>query len=388
MIGLIWTINGTFLAVSDTDIGKFLIMCLVSSKSSEHKNEANANYIMKVTGAKTNQFSLDSKRTNTFEKLRIFTMCFSIKVINHTTLEVIDKTMSGRLGKFDEKSSEWFNIAGTKRRVRFQTFGTVSLFMFYESINFKHNNQLTISIVKGQSSLKCSVDTHVNNYIGSSKLINFHKAHEWLHTDGSLRFQVTFKNGIRFSTFEATEQYKRLPDMQRHIRSLDVKLVTIEGRKILASKKVLSTYSPVFDAMFDSSNGWLECDKNEVKIDDIEYEVLNQLVKAMYVGMSAIVDMTFALKLYVAADKYAIDFVMTRAEDFIVINITEDNVIQILSFGQIFNSKELMSMALEYIVSETKTRKISSLPYFEQLSIESLALLVDTLHSRQSACHM
>lgn len=303
-----------------------------------------------------------------------YTMCSSIKVtvLNHSTVEVLDTSMGTRLGRFDEQLSDWFEVRSRSARLRFQTFGNVSLFILGDNLNLDEED-VDVSVVKGSNSRPVKVDAKYESCIGISKVMRFNDATEWL--DGStMKFRVKFKN-ITFSTFDKKRDYRWSTSQ---IANLDTTLITSCGRKILASKQLLVNLSPVFAAMF--RHDMLERSSGQIAIPDIEFDVLRKLIYIMSTGDAHIDNLDSALELFVAANKYQVRFIELICEDFIVDNISQHNVMHLLSFAHVFGSKALITASLDFMVRQSD--KISKLPSFDLLNCDVMALIVDNLRAR------
>lgn len=95
---------------------------------------------------------------------------------------------------------------------------------------------------------------------------------------------------------------------------VDMLLVT-EGKEIKVSKNILAARSSVFAAMFEHKLD--ETKSGRVNITDVEYEPLRALVKYLYTDSIEISDVLFALKVFVAADKYDVPSLKKLVEDYI-----------------------------------------------------------------------
>lgn len=79
--------------------------------------------------------------------------------------------------------------------------------------------------------------------------------------------------------------------------------LNVGGIPIKAHNNILAAVSPVFEAMF-RQEGTTESVSNVVNITDIEYNIMNELVRYIYTGESPNLQ-TMAVELLVAADKYS-----------------------------------------------------------------------------------
>jgi len=95
-------------------------------------------------------------------------------------------------------------------------------------------------------------------------------------------------------------------------------------------KVILASHSPVFKAMLTSN--MKEKNNNEIQIDDIEPEVMTEFLEFIYTGKSSNLD-KFAMRLFIAADKYQINSLKETCEKILISSIWIDNCISLLILG-------------------------------------------------------
>ena len=115
----------------------------------------------------------------------------------------------------------------------------------------------------------------------------------------------------------------------------------VDGKFIQAHKSLLSARSPVFRAMFQTKMEETFTDK--VHVEDIEYDVMQALLKYIY---SANIDENiegthqplFVVKLFAAADKYQIEYLRNLCELHICNSLNSDVVVSALITGHLHES--------------------------------------------------
>ena len=73
------------------------------------------------------------------------------------------------------------------------------------------------------------------------------------------------------------------------------------GKVLNAHKNILATASDIFAAMF--THDMLEKKSNSIRITDIDYDVLKEMLRFIYMGQVENME-TIASDLFIAADKY------------------------------------------------------------------------------------
>ena len=105
--------------------------------------------------------------------------------------------------------------------------------------------------------------------------------------------------------------------------------LSVLGRQFQAHKCILTSSSKVFSAMFEHQTK--EKLSNHVKIEDIQPEVFNELLRFIYTGRSTLAAMrTMAAQLLVAADKYLLDQLKSECEFHLLRQMSADNCMELL----------------------------------------------------------
>ena len=126
----------------------------------------------------------------------------------------------------------------------------------------------------------------------------------------------------------------------------DVVLVCQE-EEIRAHRFVLCARSPVFNTMLQSKMS--ENATGEVKIDDVDKDVLKEMLRYMY---KVEVDETFTKfkELLILADKYEVQGLIKYCGIKIVESLNKDNAFQVGVFAELHNANNLLDKTVEFIM--------------------------------------
>ena len=123
----------------------------------------------------------------------------------------------------------------------------------------------------------------------------------------------------------------------------------IEDRQFNAHKSILAAKSEVFAAMFEHPTK----DKltNRITIKDIEPEVFHELLRFIYTGRLSTTAMeSMAVGLLIAADKYLVDDLKVKCENYLIREMSPDNCIELLLHEHLPGSFVLKKQA-NYLLS-------------------------------------
>jgi len=142
-----------------------------------------------------------------------------------------------------------------------------------------------------------------------------------------------------------------------------------------AHKVILAARSPVFKSMLEAKMA--EAEKNTVTILDFDHEVLEALLKYLYVleRNQFQIPVTMASDLLRLADKYMIDDLMEECEYLLADNLTVENAALVLSLAHLCNADILKPRVVKYI-TENKTA-VTATTGFAQVSKDHPAVFVD-----------
>lgn len=107
------------------------------------------------------------------------------------------------------------------------------------------------------------------------------------------------------------------------------------GRKLHVHRFVLAAQSSVFSAMF--KNDMKEKQEASVKIEDISYEVLEEMLRFVYCGKVEKLDHETVSGVIDAAEKYQIEPLKNACEEFLLRNLTSENAILTLKLCKTYN---------------------------------------------------
>ncbi|XP_056002859.1 BTB/POZ domain-containing protein 3-like isoform X2 [Ostrea edulis] len=119
-----------------------------------------------------------------------------------------------------------------------------------------------------------------------------------------------------------------------------------EGKLVRAHKYVLSSRSPVFDAMLYGDLA----ESDDIIVPDIEPSSFDALLRFLYCGDVDFSADTITSVLY-AADKYGVDDLVTKIKSYLDQNITKETVLIILESAKLFNLEDLLEKCEDFIES-------------------------------------
>lgn len=151
-------------------------------------------------------------------------------------------------------------------------------------------------------------------------------------------YSCKIENMWRFETFFNNQEFS------------DVKFI-IDGTDFHAHKNILANQSDVFAAMF--KHGMKESLENTVEIDDVNYEVMQELFRFVYTGKINNID-KLARDLFLAADKYALEELKSTCVKYLCDSLSLDNALGCLDFADHYGISKLKQQAVDFIVSRAK----------------------------------
>jgi BTB/POZ domain len=145
---------------------------------------------------------------------------------------------------------------------------------------------------------------------------------------------------------------------------------------IYGHKMLLANVSSVFDKMFSGNFA----NEDAIVIDDIKHDIFLEIVRYIYTGQYQLTKTNMAEMLY-TVQKYMIDGVKDEVEDFLLANITDDNLLEIVNACHIFESREIINKCC-YIICDDPLRFFTK-QEFLNLSSGALKMIVS---QRQMNC--
>jgi speckle-type POZ protein len=146
----------------------------------------------------------------------------------------------------------------------------------------------------------------------------------------------------------------------------------IGGREFLAHKVILSARSQYFAAMFQHPTK--ENSTNQVKIEDIEPEFFDQLLRFIYTGRVPLDKLeTMAAGLFIAADKYLLDKLKMKCENYLLSQMSPDNCVILLLHGDLQNPNEHLKEAAKFF--RRNPSQVMATDKWEKMKQENAAVL-------------
>jgi speckle-type POZ protein len=125
-------------------------------------------------------------------------------------------------------------------------------------------------------------------------------------------------------------------------------ILNIRGREFPAHKNILAARSEVFAAMF--KHPMREQSTYQIKMEDIEPEVFQELLRFIYTGRVRTATMeSMAAGLFIAADKYFLDELKMKCENYMIHHMSPDNCIVLLLHGDLQNPAKPLKEAAKFL---------------------------------------
>ncbi len=148
----------------------------------------------------------------------------------------------------------------------------------------------------------------------------------------------------------------------------------VGGRELPAHKNILAARSTYFAAMFQ--HPMEEQSTNQVKIEDIDPEVFDQLLRFIYTGCVPLDKLeTMAAGLLIAADKYSMDELKMKCENYLLSQMSPDNCIILLLHGDLQNPSECMKKAAKFF--RCNPSQVMATDKWETMKQENAVVLCD-----------
>lgn len=149
---------------------------------------------------------------------------------------------------------------------------------------------------------------------------------------------------------ERLEEIDKYMNLINDSKFSDVSLISSEGKVVNAHKCILAKSSSVFAAMFNLE--MKEKHENKVKIEDIKYDVLLEMIHYIYAGKVKCIDAK-AAELAAAADKYALNGLKHICEKTMCEILNVDNVVESLRIADRHRMTKLKKEAIEFLIAHT-----------------------------------
>jgi speckle-type POZ protein len=146
----------------------------------------------------------------------------------------------------------------------------------------------------------------------------------------------------------------------------------IGGREFPAHKVILSTRSQYFAAMFEHPTK--ENSTNQVNIEDIEPDVFQELLRFIYTGRVPLEKLeTMAAALFISADRYLLEELKLKCENYLLHHMSPDNCVVLLIHGDLLNPTEPLKEAVKFF--RCLPSQVMATNGWEKLEEENLRLL-------------
>lgn len=123
-------------------------------------------------------------------------------------------------------------------------------------------------------------------------------------------------------------------------------IIAFNGKNLYAHKCILASRSPVFNAMF--KHDMKEKNQSLVKIEDIEFEVFQELIRFIYTGKVNNVE-KIVCQLLTAAEKYSVEGLKTLCEDVMCSDINKANALEYLCAANMNNATNAEAKIISWI---------------------------------------
>ncbi len=124
----------------------------------------------------------------------------------------------------------------------------------------------------------------------------------------------------------------------------------VENKIIKAHKSILISRSPVFAAMFDHQ--MREKQTGVVDIVDITPDTFRSVLYFMYTDKVQLQTEEEAKKLLIAEDKYMLELLKWKCEEFLISRFSSSNFMDLLELAHVHSALHLKKAALEFIPQE------------------------------------
>lgn len=228
---------------------------------------------------------------------------------------------------------------------------SIAIMQKNELTHFKKSTSFGIEYLDEDSlSSGFLIDFESIDYLVNSKYIlhngEFHVYCEYeLITDDENHEIITFENQDSIDR-NLLDTFKK---QWKNQEFCDFVLVAECGRKILANKFVLSAASPVFSAML--KNDFKEKQKGVVKIKDVSYDALEQMLHFMHSGKVEKLNHRTVGGILAAAEKYEVADLKNVCKEFLMKSLSIETALITVELCKKFNLTDLEPHVDEYVIS-------------------------------------
>lgn len=214
------------------------------------------------------------------------------------------------------------------------------------------------------------------------------------HVQPQDELQLVLSINVTFDTITRTNQTVKIvalpsPKPAEVTRDLEMALrdnkhtdftIIIGEQEIPVHKVILTARSPVFAAMLEPHTE--EAQKGRVIIEEVDYEVMNELITYMYCGKSP--NLTeHALEILAAADRFQLPGLKEMADMALRATLSIESACRQLIYADLFSSTELKREAIRYIVRNVTT--VLQTDAWTELTKRHSALVTDVVSALAGA---
>lgn len=174
-----------------------------------------------------------------------------------------------------------------------------------------------------------------------------------INTTERLRLKLTFLMDFGSLTFGERSLKDNQSRLLKNQMLCDVQFHLKNKKTIGAHVAILSSASPVFAAMFQSS--FQEAQTRIVKIDDLEIDIFTSLLTYLYTGeFLGPESEEMGRSLYAVADKYAIESLKQECVENMISQLNIDNAIDKLIWSHLNTVPTLFEASVKYIAERAR----------------------------------
>ena len=197
---------------------------------------------------------------------------------------------------------------------------------------------LTFKLTK-EMVIKSDCQQENGSYTFSFKILSHKKKELSVSSTDPPGIEMNCSNGL------ITHMVKLFDTMQ-----LSDVVFKIGVREFSAHKNILAARSEVFAAMFQRPKK--KTLTNRITIQDVEPEVFQELLRFIYTGQLCIEKMeSLAAGLFIAADKYMLDDLKVKCENYFLHHMSPDNSVILLLHGNLLNPADHLNEAAKFFRS-------------------------------------
>ncbi|KAM3185238.1 hypothetical protein ACTXT7_006778 [Hymenolepis weldensis] len=180
----------------------------------------------------------------------------------------------------------------------------------------------------------------------SGRLCAVHKAHRCVHfpNPSFLTRSVYVMSDENSSSDKDDDQERETYDFREPFLFSDMVLL-VEDEKLHCHRAILSLYSPVFKAMFQSR--FEETTSNQVSLPKDDAETVRELLRHLYTPGGCDMDSAAAQRLLPLIHRFQIDSLITTAERTMTFSMTDSMAPKMLALADMYQLNHLKQAAID-----------------------------------------